>query len=701
MKNEYKFYFYLLIGFITVVLLVSSSKSDHPVHCIKEQMEGNWVFHISETIFNPSLKDPRTSCGNGFPSQLSKENNDLIKPFPKENLFEIKLGKDYKTYDFRNNVKGKWTPVFDQGFHAFYENKEFYVNMKYFKNPKTNKYESNCSKTMYGWMIKDIKNKKENWACFYGIKTETFNSNGSNTFSQTNFLSFVQKNAKKAYLPNDDKDNNDLAKIIENKFPKMNLENLIYEKQDDVIKYINSLNLSWKAGVNTNFKGYNLKDMNDYMGESKHTDEFFRNRVLQINKIKGNLLSDSNENSSNNNRDQINEEVNKKDFNNTADKADTNNNDEDNEEDDSLFLEKNSFYEKNKFKHKLKNRNKNRRAGSKTVIKNKTNSVNKNRNSNKNTISSNNSKTSNNKINPSEVIKSISQVTNNLSEGILSKNVREKDSSFASQDQVNKYVDYDIEDIDVNTLAKNWDWSNVNGVNFLSTSSRNQGSCGSCYIFSTVGCLESRLRISTNMKDTTEFSRQFPVSCNFYTEGCKGGYPYLVAKFFNEFELVPDECFPYVASNDSCSNVCDYTKYKKKYTVSKYEYLGGFYGNTTEEDMVKEIRARGPIPGHILIHWTFGYYQGGVYSVSDLKRHIDTKPNRVTMLDNSMSWENISHGIMIVGYGEENGVKYWKCKNSWGENWGEKGYFRIQRGTDECGMESMGDAFRIHVEDRN
>lgn len=48
--------------------------------------------------------------------------------------------------------------------------------------------------------------------------------------------------------------------------------------------------------------------------------------------------------------------------------------------------------------------------------------------------------------------------------------------------------------------------------------------------------------------------------------------------------------------------------------------------------------------------------------------------------------------MLIVGYGEEDGVKYWKVMNSWGAKWGEDGFFRIRRGTDECAIESMASA---------
>lgn len=45
------------------------------------------------------------------------------------------------------------------------------------------------------------------------------------------------------------------------------------------------------------------------------------------------------------------------------------------------------------------------------------------------------------------------------------------------------------------------------------------------------------------------------------------------------------------------------------------------------------------------------------------------------------------HAVAFIGYGEENGVKYWIIRNSWGPEWGEKGFFRILRGSNECGIE--------------
>jgi len=48
------------------------------------------------------------------------------------------------------------------------------------------------------------------------------------------------------------------------------------------------------------------------------------------------------------------------------------------------------------------------------------------------------------------------------------------------------------------------------------------------------------------------------------------------------------------------------------------------------------------------------------------------------------------HAVKLIGYGEENGEKYWTCANSWDYDWGEEGYFRIRRGNNECDIESQG-----------
>merc|ERR1712022_68609 len=51
--------------------------------------------------------------------------------------------------------------------------------------------------------------------------------------------------------------------------------------------------------------------------------------------------------------------------------------------------------------------------------------------------------------------------------------------------------------------------------------------------------------------------------------------------------------------------------------------------------------------------------------------------------------EELDHGVLAVAYGVQNGTDYCVIKNSWGSDWGEDGYYRLERGTDHCGVANM------------
>jgi cathepsin C len=167
--------------------------------------------------------------------------------------------------------------------------------------------------------------------------------------------------------------------------------------------------------------------------------------------------------------------------------------------------------------------------------------------------------------------------------------------------------------------------------------------------------LESRLKIKDD-EDVT-LSPQYAVSCNFYTEGCEGGYPTLVARFISEFDLVPEECFPFAATDESCTRVCDVSKLKKTYTVSEYGYIGGYYGASSEENMMAEIFENGPIVANFEPPMDFSYYVGGVY-----KKVSNHKVENASMKQEGIQFEKVDHSVLIVGWGvdENTGEKYWK-----------------------------------------
>uniref|UniRef100_A0A8D2LA31 Dipeptidyl peptidase 1 n=1 Tax=Varanus komodoensis TaxID=61221 RepID=A0A8D2LA31_VARKO len=227
---------------------------------------------------------------------------------------------------------------------------------------------------------------------------------------------------------------------------------------------------------------------------------------------------------------------------------------------------------------------------------------------------------------------------------------------------------------EASSLPESWDWRKVNGVNYVSPV-RNQASCGSCYAFASMGMLEARIRILTNNSQTPILSPQQVVSCSQYAQGCDGGFPYLIAgKYTQDFGVVEESCFPYTGTDSPCTlkHGCYH------YYSSEYYYVGGFYGGCNEALMKLELIKHGPMAVAFEVYSDFMHYRGGIY-------------HHTGLMDPFNPFELTNHAVLLVGYGSDQvtGEPFWIVKNSWGESWGEEGYFRIRRGTDECAIESI------------
>ncbi|KAK7073934.1 hypothetical protein SK128_007954, partial [Halocaridina rubra] len=226
----------------------------------------------------------------------------------------------------------------------------------------------------------------------------------------------------------------------------------------------------------------------------------------------------------------------------------------------------------------------------------------------------------------------------------------------------------------ISYLPENFDWRNVSGISYVSPV-RDQGSCGSCYAFASMANLESQIRIATHNQRQDVFSPQDPVSCSYLAQGCMGGFDFLIAgRYAMEQGVVSEECNTYTATDNTCvtNMTCPRTY------VSKYAHVGGYYGACNEESMLEALITTGPISVSFMVYDDFHNYNGGIYHHTGYKN--DFNPFEIT-----------NHVVLVVGYGveESTGEKFWIVKNSWGANWGESGYFRIRRGTDEVALESM------------
>lgn len=227
-------------------------------------------------------------------------------------------------------------------------------------------------------------------------------------------------------------------------------------------------------------------------------------------------------------------------------------------------------------------------------------------------------------------------------------------------------------------LPASLDWRDMGGVNYIPPV-RNQGDCGSCYAFSTTAMLSSRFKISSNGSVASLFSPEDVVSCSQYSQGCDGGFPYLVAKYAEDFGMVEESCSPYTDTDTAaCPSVGAGGRGCTRYHAHHYQYVGGYYGACSETAMLLELALHGPIVMGYQVEADFMLYKSGVYMHTGLS-------------DEWNPWMVVNHAVLVVGYGEVEGegIKYWTVQNSWGSMWGEDGYFKIVRGTNEANCESI------------
>jgi len=247
------------------------------------------------------------------------------------------------------------------------------------------------------------------------------------------------------------------------------------------------------------------------------------------------------------------------------------------------------------------------------------------------------------------------------------------------------------------TLPEAFDWSDktASAPGGYIEPMRDQLTCGSCFAFAGTSMLAARARIKNTTLNEANLmlSPQAVVSCTGYAQGCNGGFAYLVAKYSMDFGIATDPCFPYEAgivmdAQPSCTKQC--TDPSKLLFASSVSYVGGYFGNCSEVAMMHALVSTGPLGVGITVPRSFEDYKSGVYIE-------DTRPAAEAEATPYKPFEPTGHAVLVVGYGVDNGIKYWRVKNSWGRHFGETGYFRVRRGTDEIAIESMAVTADVHV----
>ncbi|OIV98332.1 hypothetical protein TanjilG_16659 [Lupinus angustifolius] len=213
---------------------------------------------------------------------------------------------------------------------------------------------------------------------------------------------------------------------------------------------------------------------------------------------------------------------------------------------------------------------------------------------------------------------------------------------------------YDVEPSKEYHIPASIDWRQKGAV----TNVKSQGQCGACWAFAALGAVEGYIKIKSG--NLVSLSEQQLVDCT--SRGCNGAYIIDAYKYIIQTHGIADETsYPYKASSGTC-------QHDKKVSGQISRFI--VVPPNDEQQLLRAV-SKQPVAAAISVNQNFAAYKQGIFE----------GPCGI----------NLIHAVTVVGYGaSKEGKRYWLIKNSWGENWGEGGYMRLQRGIDDkrglCGI---------------
>lgn len=237
-----------------------------------------------------------------------------------------------------------------------------------------------------------------------------------------------------------------------------------------------------------------------------------------------------------------------------------------------------------------------------------------------------------------------------------------------------------IESRDESVLPAEYDWTNQTRIPNAVTPIKNQRHCGSCYAFAMVGVLEKTYAEIYNQSGP--LSPQQLVDCSD-ENGCEGG------SFVGTFNYVKrngdrlnlEKDYPSTVDGkqqDKCQKENGAILSFNRTATLQYQQLP----TENENYMKKVLYEKGPL----YVYFNCGQRQGNDTILREASDKFDHYASGIFDVPGCPTHRNMNHALVVVGYGTENGIDYWKVKNSWGENWGDHGYIKIKRNANMCGI---------------
>merc|ERR1712203_235902 len=190
-------------------------------------------------------------------------------------------------------------------------------------------------------------------------------------------------------------------------------------------------------------------------------------------------------------------------------------------------------------------------------------------------------------------------------------------------------------------------------VDWSVTPVKNQGSCGSCWAFGTMGSIEHVHKLNTG--STVNLAEQQLVDCDTRSSGCNGGRPDWAMNYLAGKSIYTTSSYAYTARDGSC----------KSGTASGVT-IGGYKTVTKSDSGLASALGTSAVTVMVYADSKFQSYRSGI-------------------LSGVSTTCSLNHAVLATGYGSN----FWKIKNSWGSSWGESGYIRFSRTTAGCGSYGM------------